>query len=199
MIRRQDKLGASLEVRRDDDIMGGCRCHMSSHQTHNHPLRPVNIAQGLPQGVPIFVATTNDALQAVVAGTPPARRADLVFLQNGMLLPTLSELGLAGNTQALLYMSCSSDGAVVDGGGRSVATGRWAGVLCGALRAGGVGCAELPPESYLPRMVEKLLWASTFWLLCEALGGATVSARPAPRQAARRRRHTQLARQGHAI
>lgn len=63
----------------------------------------------------------------VIAGCPPDQRSDLLFTQNGMLLPLLERHGLACNTQALLYMS-AVDGSVVDGG-RTVACGRCAAVL----------------------------------------------------------------------
>ena len=33
----------------------------------------------------LLLSTRNGALEAVVASTPPERREDLVFLQNGML------------------------------------------------------------------------------------------------------------------
>lgn len=72
---------------------------------------------------PLVVATTNDALDQVIAGCPSARRPDLVLTQNGMLLPLLERHGLMGCTQALLYLAASADGGVVDGG-RTVACGR---------------------------------------------------------------------------
>lgn len=45
------------------------------------------------------VCTRNDDLDQVVAATPVARRKDLVFLQNGMLMPWLKAQGLEDNTQ----------------------------------------------------------------------------------------------------
>jgi hypothetical protein len=53
-----------------------------------------------PSEGPIYVCTRNDALAAIIDDTPPARRADLVFLQNGMLGEFLDGRGLAANTQA---------------------------------------------------------------------------------------------------
>lgn len=49
---------------------------------------------------PIYVCTRNDALEGIVERTPPERREDLVFLQNGMLGDFLESKGLADNTQA---------------------------------------------------------------------------------------------------
>lgn len=45
------------------------------------------------------VCTRNDDLEDVISRTPPARREDLVFLQNGVLGPFLDKHGLAKNTQ----------------------------------------------------------------------------------------------------
>ena len=49
---------------------------------------------------PIYVCTRNDALAGIIEATPPERRADLVFMQNGMLGSFLEGEGLADNTQA---------------------------------------------------------------------------------------------------
>lgn len=54
-------------------------------------------------------------LSQVLAECPAARRPDLVFCQNGMLLPLLEEHGLAANTAALLYLSASANGSYTDG------------------------------------------------------------------------------------
>jgi ABC-type taurine transport system ATPase subunit len=55
---------------------------------------------------PVWVCTTNDALDDVVLrAVAPSQRQQLVFLQNGMLLPWLTAHGLQHNTQVLLYMS----------------------------------------------------------------------------------------------
>lgn len=86
--------------------------------------------------MPLFVATTNDALESVITQTPAARRPDLVFLQNPLLLPLLDRHGLEANTQALLYLSAREDGSYTDGG-RTVACGRWAGGRRGLQEVGG--------------------------------------------------------------
>lgn len=67
-------------------------------------------------------------LPQVIAECPPARRPDLVFCQNGMLLPLLEQQGLADNTSALLYLSASADGSYTDG--RQT-------VVCGRCGGGG--------------------------------------------------------------
>lgn len=49
---------------------------------------------------PIYVCTSADDLDAVVATCPEARREDLVFLQNGQLEPFRQRTGLYDTTQA---------------------------------------------------------------------------------------------------
>ena len=53
---------------------------------------------------------------------------------------------------------------------------RWAEAMCGLFARGGLQCRAVGRAEFLPLMVEKLLWSSVFWLLCEALGGLTVGA-----------------------
>ena len=38
---------------------------------------------------PIYVCTRNDALESVIAAVPESRQEDLVFMQNGVLMPFL--------------------------------------------------------------------------------------------------------------
>ncbi len=85
------------------------------------------------EGHPIFIATRNDALDAIVDSCPVNRRNDLVFLQNGYLDDFLSSKGLLDNTQVLLYLSVPSKGAEpIDGvtsynpEGLTMATGKHA-------------------------------------------------------------------------
>jgi hypothetical protein len=53
------------------------------------------------------VCTTNDGLEYVLQHTAvtSAQQQQLIFVQNGMLLPWLRQHGLEHNTQVLLYMS----------------------------------------------------------------------------------------------
>ena len=60
------------------------------------------------QGVPVWVCTTNDGLDSVLQHSVPLadqQQQQLIFVQNGMLLPWLRQHGLQDNTQVLLYMS----------------------------------------------------------------------------------------------
>ena len=52
-----------------------------------------------PASGPIYVCTRNDALDGIIEATPPHRREDLVFMQNGMLEAFLESKGLASATQ----------------------------------------------------------------------------------------------------
>lgn len=122
---------------------------------------------------PLLVCTTNDALESIIRQTPTPRLKDLVFLQNGMLLPLLTQYGLQSNTQALMYLSALEDGTFTDGK-RTVVTGRWAAAVCGLFNQGALTCHEVSGQEYLPLMVEKLLWSSIFWLLSDGLGGKSV-------------------------
>ena len=115
-----------------------------------------------PSSGPIYVCTRNDALADIVARTPPARRADLCFLQNGVLDNFLSQQGLADNTQALLYLAVPTRGAPpVDGltarnpEGLTCATGAWAGAFASRLAKGGLKCEVKDGDAYRRAMLEK--------------------------------------------
>lgn len=70
-----------------------------------------------------------------------------------------------------------ADGSVTDGGLTLVHGGRWAAAAAETLAAAGVA-ARVEPEwlEFQRAVAVKLLWASIFWLMSDALGGATVSA-----------------------
>ncbi|CAI5505875.1 unnamed protein product, partial [Closterium sp. Naga37s-1] len=61
---------------------------------------------------------------------------------------------------------------ITDGGGRSVATGRWAPLIARLLSASEVPCTPVPASTFRELAGEKLLWSCIFWLLCAARGGA---------------------------
>jgi ketopantoate reductase len=130
---------------------------------------------------PILVATRNDALEAVVAATPPERRRDLVFLQNGMLGPWLAERGLADCTQVLVYFAVAKAGdPPLDGvtdlnpEGLTAAWGPHAEAVAARLRAAGLSCAVLDRDAFARSMLEKLIWICAFMLVGAAHGGCTV-------------------------
>lgn len=128
LLRMADpRLGPAIAVSRGDELA--------------ERLAAAGIASDEP--CPLIVTTTNDALDQVIAGCPPARRPDLVITQNGMLLPVLERHGLMGCTQALMYLAASHEGSVVDGG-RTVACGRHVGGLCSGRGVCGHTVSALP-------------------------------------------------------
>ena len=123
---------------------------------------------------PIFVATHASDLDAVVRRVPRERHRDLVFLQGGLLRDGwLERRGLRHATQAALYLAAGTDtekGTIFlrDGGGASVAHGPRASDVVRLLALGGVACAAVDEETFAKKALEKLLWASSFWVLCAA-------------------------------
>mmetsp|Transcript_5347 Transcript_5347/g.10985 ORF Transcript_5347/g.10985 Transcript_5347/m.10985 type:complete len:139 (-) Transcript_5347:485-901(-) len=113
---------------------------------------------------PVFIATRNDSLQAIVDECPEGRRKDLVFLQNGYLDNFLEKNGLGENTQSLLFVAVTSLGAdPIDGitsvnpEGLTAATGEHAEALKERLASVDMKCNVLSPEEYRPAMFEKLM------------------------------------------
>eukprot|EP00878_Enallax_costatus_P028943 GHUV01031310.1.p1 GENE.GHUV01031310.1~~GHUV01031310.1.p1 ORF type:complete len:143 (+),score=30.93 GHUV01031310.1:183-611(+) len=84
-----------------------------------YPALPVyGRGQSLPRQLqaPIWVCTTNDDLQDVVQQLAPSQHQQLIFIQNGVLLPFLASHELQHSTQVLLYMSgkrCPAHAAAV--------------------------------------------------------------------------------------
>ncbi|PRW20482.1 hypothetical protein C2E21_8909 [Chlorella sorokiniana] len=52
----------------------------------------------------------------------------------------------------------------------------WAGAVAALLHRGGVQCRTVERGEFLALMIEKLLWASIYWLLSAGLGGLPVGA-----------------------
>lgn len=120
---------------------------------------------------PILVATHASDLDAVLAKVPPIRHRDLILLQGGLLRePWLARRGLSDVTQAALYLSARADGSFSDGGGATVAAGPLASVIPRVLVPSGVAARAVPRESFPRVALEKLLWTSIFWLLCDVRG-----------------------------
>lgn len=121
---------------------------------------------------PILVATRNDVLDDIVDRTPPDRRKDLVFLQNGMLQPWLDSRGLGDNTQVLVYFAVAklgdkpTDGKTdVNPEGLTAAYGPHAAAVAARLHAGGLSCKVLDRPAFTCAMLEKLVWISAFMLV----------------------------------
>ena len=134
-----------------------------------------------PATGPIYISTRNDDLDAIVEATPPHRREDLVFMQNGMLGKFLDSKGLSANTQILLYLAVAKLGEKpIDGiteynpEGLTAATGKWAGAFAARLAKGDLKCRALDGDLYTAAMLEKHVWICSFMLTGALNGGITV-------------------------
>jgi hypothetical protein len=74
-------------------------------------------------------------------------RADLVFLQNGMMEPWLESRGLSEATQVLVYFAVAKLGDPPQDGktdanpeGLTAASGKWASAMASRLHAAGLSC-----------------------------------------------------------
>jgi len=136
-----------------------------------------------PKG-PIYVCTRNDDLKAVVDMTPADRREDLVFVQNGALLPFLeAELGAGVPVTVLLvYFAVAKKGeAPLDGktdtdpeGLSAVnANGRWSREVLWRLQTSDLACRLLQEPLFSQAYWEKNLWIAAY-MLVGALKGCKV-------------------------
>ena len=122
-------------------------------------------------GRPVLVATRNDDLPGVIEDVHPDNRADLVFVQNGMLGPWLAERGLGNTTQGLLYVAVTAVGARPQPGGDSIFWGPWASEVAALLGQGGVPARAVPDRASWQREVAiKFTWNAVLGLLGEATG-----------------------------
>lgn len=121
---------------------------------------------------PVVVCTRNDDLQGVFDATPSARRQDLVFIQNGMLVPWLAERGLEDNTQVLVYFAVAKKGDLPTDGktevnpeGLTAAYGRHAQAFADRLAAADLSCKVLGKTDFQKSMLEKLIWICAFMVV----------------------------------
>jgi len=120
----------------------------------------------LPTG-PIVVCTRNDDLEGVLQWIPPARYADLILVQNGMLQTWIAQNKLQNITQALLYIAVSNAGDAPVDGEKSVVTGPNAEAFVWLMNALNLQCRSIDNDAFLMEMLEKLLWNCVFGLLCQ--------------------------------
>lgn len=125
----------------------------------------VRRGEGVPDAAgPIVVCTRNDDIEAAIASIP--RPDDLVFVQNGALLPWLAARGLGQCTQGLLYFAVPVVRAPPEAGSTSLFFGRHAFTLAYLLGRGGLPARVLDSEGDLRNEITvKLLWASIFGAL----------------------------------
>eukprot|EP00737_Agarophyton_chilense_P005093 gb/GEZJ01007129.1/.p1 GENE.gb/GEZJ01007129.1/~~gb/GEZJ01007129.1/.p1 ORF type:complete len:289 (-),score=17.35 gb/GEZJ01007129.1/:175-1041(-) len=142
---------------------------------------------------PIFVCTRNDALQEVITQCPPHRRQDLVFMQNGDIMPFLQKHGLQHNTRVVLYVAVPSrDPSTVRNGGRTTMTGKWAQALADRLRTGGVEASVVNDDDWTRAYYEKLIWLCSFNIVGAAFGNVDIKALATQYQAVLRPVMTEL-------
>jgi len=134
---------------------------------------------------PIYVCTRNDALKDVIAMVPEERKEDLVFVQNGALLPFLeAELGAdLPITILLVYFAVAKMGEdPIDGktdtdpqGLTAVnGTGKWAAEVKWRLESSNLSCSQLPEPSFTQAYWEKNMWIAAYMLVGALHGGCTV-------------------------
>ncbi len=121
-------------------------------------------------GPPIAVCVRNDDLDAVVQRVPAHRRADLVFLQNGMIRPWLAGQGLDNSTRGLLFFAVGQRGDAPLPGGMSPLTGPQAQAMAQWLTQLDLPASAVTPGEFAAIEVEKLLWNCAFGLMCQAYG-----------------------------
>lgn len=122
-------------------------------------------------GAPIFVAVRNDDLSAVLDKVPASARERLVFTQNGMLRPWLTQRGLGDCTRGLLFLAVPSRGAPLDPGGNSPFVGPQAGAVAKWMGSIEVPASTPDATAFAVTELEKLLWNCCFGLLCEHTDG----------------------------
>lgn len=123
---------------------------------------------------PILLAVRNDDLDEVVDRTPPERRRDLVFLQNGALRDWLASQGLQSATRGLLYFLVAARGAPLVEGRTSWFSGPHAAVVAAWFEALGVEARAVDWATFSYQELEKLVWLAAHGPLCEHFG-ATVA------------------------
>ncbi len=126
---------------------------------------------GLHAGAgPILVTVRNDDLDGVVARVPEHRRADLVFVQNGMIRPWLRAHALTHNTRGLLFFAVGARGGPVVVGPPSPFHGRYAPEVRAFFAAIDVPTAEVDWARFSALELEKLTWNAAFGLMCRVHG-----------------------------
>ncbi len=155
----------------DGCIIGGGRIGEMLWEANNHKdvlsrsrQDPIPTAPG-----PIYIATRNNDLDAIIEKTPTDRHEDLVFLQNGMLSPYLKSKGLHQNTQGLIYFAVAKKGEKpIDGitdmnpEGLTAVTGKWANDFAERMKVAGLSCHVLDYAAWEVKMLEKHIWICAF-------------------------------------
>ncbi len=123
-----------------------------------------------PAGDPIAVCVRHDDLAGALASVPRARRADLVFIQPGVLEPWLEDHGLEGNTRGLLYFHVHQRGGPAEPGGVSRFTGPHANAMALWLESLGMRTEVVGRKAFAAAALESAIWSAAFGALCERHG-----------------------------
>ncbi len=117
-------------------------------------------------GVPVLVAVRNHDLDEVIARVPAHRRADLVFLQNGLFDPLLARHDLLECSRGLLYFAVPRWGDDLIGGQTSWFTGPQGECVTDWMGHLGVKAACVGRRIFEQHELEKVCWLVTHGLLC---------------------------------
>lgn len=120
-----------------------------------------------PAGTPVILAVRNDDLDEVLARVPAHRRADLVFVQNGVLRDFLRERGLDGCTRGLLYFAVARRGDPITPGGPNPFAGPHAEAVAAWFRRLDLEALAVDAETFGRYAFEKLCWLAVFGALGE--------------------------------
>ncbi|CAE7369427.1 unnamed protein product [Symbiodinium natans] len=133
---------------------------------------------------PIYVCTRNDALKDIIASVPADRHEDLVFVQNGALVPFLDQNLKPGLpiTILLVYFAVAKKGEPpLDGktdtdpeGLTAVNSGKWAQEVRWRLTTSDLACQILRDPEFFQAYWEKNLWIAAYMLVGALHDGCTV-------------------------
>ncbi|KAI0561247.1 hypothetical protein FGB62_89g16 [Gracilaria domingensis] len=119
--------------------------------------------------VSILVCGRTNTLETLTQACPYSLRENLVFFQNGDIIPLLSKLGVDKCSKVVLYVGVPSRNAAPQDGvtpqspdGLTVATGKWASNVADRFRSMGLTCGVVDEDTFLVSYYEKLVWLSAF-------------------------------------
>ena len=121
-----------------------------------------------PAGSPVLVAVRNGDLRSVVERTPEHRRGDLLFLQNGMIRPLLSGMGLRNPSRGLLYIAVAKRGDPISVGQTTWFSGPHAETVAEWFNALELTAEAVDAARFAYYELEKTMWLVCFGLLCQA-------------------------------
>lgn len=141
---------------------------------HGHDDLIIERGQSIPPDAPgpVYVCTRNDDLQEVIQSCPDEKRADLVFIQNGMLERFLRQHNVADNTKGNIYFAIPKLGSdPIDGTteknpeGLTAVCGKWEGAFAERIQKAGLTCKIMKERDFRRSQLEKLIWICVFNLI----------------------------------